>query len=139
MRLILTALLLLTLTPAAANAEGAFPKFAKGTLYTAVRARLIRLGIDPVPVRPRAHEIAGDAALRRIWPELMTCAVEDPCNYLFRRRSDRRLWIVSTDGEADFSGPHPRLNGVEFSASRTAGRLDLRDVIIASPAHRDRH
>lgn len=141
MRRILTAFLALVLMPVAASAAEPLPHFKKYAPYTAVRAQLIRMGVEPVPVRPRpgteSPPCNWDRPFCRAFPELVhcNCCGLQFCEFVFRRRSDGRLLIVVTAGEedgADFSG-------VRFSEIRRPQPMDFEDAVIANPAHRDRH
>ena len=136
MRPILLSLCLAALAAPTLAAEP-WPKFKKHTPYPTVRARLIRMGIEPVPVRAKpGHLVHYQAVLRRAYPELVDCSAMglQGCLFLFRRRSDARLVMIVTAGEAlDFVTP-PDLSTVQYMELRVPDADDLEDVIVSGAA-----
>jgi len=126
MRLIAFALVGLMVLPDVACAAGQTPKVAVGTPYRIARAQLIEQGFDPVPLLRGPDEIVCEyhAELCGQFPEVSTCTVSGlpVCNYLFRRRSGGRFWIVRTLGEEDHP---PYLDALLVDRVWRADRYDL--------------
>jgi hypothetical protein len=144
MRLLTVTVVMFALFAGTADAVEPSPQFAKDTPYRTVRARLIRMGLDPVPVRARPGLLAPcpyKNPFCRAYPEIVVCGVGGGvqyCRHLFRRRSDGQLLVVQTAGEANGHVDPPDFSGVlfQFAESPQPGEFD--DVVIASPARRDR-
>ena len=134
---------MLIFAPPAVAAQ-AWPTPARGAPYNAVRAHLIRLGIDPVPVTAKPGSPSScptEDAFCRAYPEIAVCGVGHRvqlCHHLFRRRSDGRLLMVQTAGEADVTRDPPDFSGVVYQRLFTPSALDLSDLLISSPAGRGR-
>jgi hypothetical protein len=127
-----------------AFASERLPAFAKDSPYPTVRARLIEIGIEPVPVMPKPPLRAPcpyDSLFCRTYREVLACGTGgwmQYCQFLFRRRSDGQLLIVQTKGEEDYTVVPADLRGIVVLGISKATPELLADVVIASDARRDR-
>ncbi|WP_430425578.1 hypothetical protein [Phenylobacterium sp.] len=142
MRAFLVAVSALAFATAPLAAER-LPRFREETPYPTVRAQLIRMGYTPqiVRTRPGAHVNCWPEDLMcRTFPEIVSCTGGGAlfCLMLFKRRSDGRLFLVTTGGEPlDYKTP-PDFSTVGYILLSPATSNDLRDVVIANDARKGR-
>jgi len=135
LRPLVIALAILVLVPSFASAAGALPQIRKGTGYKATRAQMIAAGFRPQPILRRPSDepnpCGGPLDLCREAPEVLACAVNGICAYLYARDSDGAFAVVIAWSES----------GGYFTGVRWTDQSDLEDirrVVIARPAPRDR-
>lgn len=137
MRILLTVACLLASATASRAAES-LPRFKKHTPYPTVRTQLIRMGYAPIAVKTRPGapfpHCESNRALCGKYPEIINCSESGAlfCNLLFERRSDGRLFMVTTGGDPGGYGSPPNFNDVLFLAFSVVQPGDLDDVVIAS-------
>ena len=120
---------------AAANAGPAKPHVKEGTPYPEARVELIRQGFDPVRIvswDTFDHRCFGQD-ICAVYRELLQCAADTPaCEFLYRRRSDGRYWVVGIRGEAD-KPTVKAMRGLRYDGAGPAGKGDLSGLVVIGP------
>jgi hypothetical protein len=103
-----------------------------GTPYASARRQLITQGFEPAHIVSNGNYCGGrgDPACTS---ERIICAADIPaCQWLFVRRSDNALFVVSTGSELDAHGrPIPPEDG--YVGIRTADRATLEGLVVLLP------
>jgi len=118
---------------------GPTPHVRIGTPYPDARAILIRQGFDPVRIVSWDTSdhlcFAGDICA--VYREILQCAADEAvCEFLYRRRSDQRYWLVGIRGETD-KPTIKAMRGLRYDGARPATDGDVSGLeVIAQDGRR---
>lgn len=136
MRLALAAFAALTLLMESAWSAGALPHIPKEAPYTEVVRRMRAAGFRPQPILKRPDDVIAScdynlskSCKRR--PEVLMCAADGPCLYLFVRVSDGAPVLVGAYGDSEDTGAYPSYMGMRWPDA--SDWRDLDRLVIAGP------